>query len=132
MNDHPPYFDVRGVKFGTWRYTLTMAKLHEETPRAQLIASPDGRVTIPAPVRRAAGIESGQRLVAYVEDGRVVLEEWGHLLRRVQHRVSAATAGRTGNVVDELLAERRAEAAREDSSYNATVAEADDDGTGRA
>lgn len=109
-----------------------MAKVHEEAPRAQLTASPDGRVTIPAPVRRAAGIESGQRLVAYVEDGRVVLEEWGHLLRRVQNRVSAATAGHTGSAVDELLAERRTEAARENSSYNATMSEADDHGTGQA
>ncbi|GLY68302.1 hypothetical protein Atai01_49210 [Amycolatopsis taiwanensis] len=41
------------------------------------------------------------------------------------------TAGRTGSVVDELLAERRAEAAREDSGYHATAAEVDDDGPGR-
>jgi AbrB family looped-hinge helix DNA binding protein len=109
-----------------------MTKLQDGTPRAQVTASPDGRVTIPAPVRRAAGIESGQLLVAYVEDGRVVLEEWGHLLRRVQDRVSASTAGHTGSAVDELLAERRAEATREDSSYNATVSEANDDGTVQA
>lgn len=97
-----------------------MTKALEDAPRAQVTASPDGRVTIPAPVRRAAGIEPGQRLVAYVEDGRVVLEEWGHLLRRVQNRVAAATAGHTGSAVDELIADRRAEAAREDASQNAT------------
>lgn len=94
----------------------------EQAEQAQLTASPDGRVTIPAPLRRAAGIEAGRRLVAYVEDGRVVLEEWGHLLRRVQARVAAATAGHTGSAVDELIAERRGEAAREDASPNATVA----------
>jgi hypothetical protein len=44
--------------------------------------------------------------MGYVEDGRVVVEEWDHLLRRVQNRVSAATAGHTGSAVDELLAER--------------------------
>jgi AbrB family looped-hinge helix DNA binding protein len=104
----------------------------EEATRAQLTASPDGRVTIPAPVRRAAGIEPGQRLVAYVEDGRVVLEEWGHLLRRVQARVSVATAGHVGSAVDGLIAERRAEAAREDSSDNATVSESRDDEAGPA
>jgi AbrB family looped-hinge helix DNA binding protein len=68
-------------------------------------ASPDGRVTIPAQLRRAAGIKSGQRLVAYVEDGRVVLEEWGHLLRRVQDRVAEATGKHPGSAVDELIAE---------------------------
>jgi AbrB family looped-hinge helix DNA binding protein len=94
----------------------------EQAGQAQLTASPDGRVTIPAQLRRAAGIEAGQRLVAYVEDGRVVLEEWGHLLRRVQARVAAATAGHPGSAVDDLIAERRAEAAREDASPNATGA----------
>jgi bifunctional DNA-binding transcriptional regulator/antitoxin component of YhaV-PrlF toxin-antitoxin module len=47
-------------------------------------------VTIPAQVRRAAGIEAGVPLVAYVEDGRVVIE------------------------TREQLADRRVEAARED------------------
>jgi bifunctional DNA-binding transcriptional regulator/antitoxin component of YhaV-PrlF toxin-antitoxin module len=93
----------------------------EQTGPVQLAASPDGRVTIPAQLRRAAGIESGRRLVAYVEDGRVVLEEWGHLLRRVQGRVAEATAGHPGSAVDELIAERRAETTREDASPNATV-----------
>jgi bifunctional DNA-binding transcriptional regulator/antitoxin component of YhaV-PrlF toxin-antitoxin module len=79
-------------------------------------------VTIPAQLRRAAGIESGRRLVAYIDDGRVVLEEWGHLPRRVQGRVAEATGGHAGSAVDELIAERRAEAAREDASPNATVA----------
>lgn len=103
------------------RYAGSMTTAEEYGVRAQVTASPDGRVTIPAPVRRAAGIEAGQRLVAYVEDGRVVLEEWGHLLRRVQTRVAAATAGHPGSAVDELIAERRAEAAREDATPNATV-----------
>lgn len=98
-----------------------MTTAEQPGARAQLTASPDGRVTIPAPIRRAAGIEPGQRLVAYVEDGRVVLEEWGHLLRRVQARVASATAGHPGSAVDELIAERRAEAAREDASPDATV-----------
>ncbi|NIJ11115.1 bifunctional DNA-binding transcriptional regulator/antitoxin component of YhaV-PrlF toxin-antitoxin module [Saccharomonospora amisosensis] len=82
----------------------------------QVTVGPDGRGTIPAPLRRAAAVEPGQRLVPDVEDGRVVLEEWGHLLRRVQHRVAAQTKGHSGSAVDELIAERRAEAAREGAS----------------
>jgi bifunctional DNA-binding transcriptional regulator/antitoxin component of YhaV-PrlF toxin-antitoxin module len=93
----------------------------EQPGQVQLTASPDGRATIPARLRRAAGIESGRRLVAYIDDGRVVLEEWNHLLRRVQGRVAEATGGYAGSAVDELIAERRAEAAREDASPNATV-----------
>lgn len=62
----------------------------EETPRAELVATENGRVVIPVQVRRAAGIEPGQRLVVYVEDGRVVIEDRGHLLTRVQDEAIAA------------------------------------------
>lgn len=98
-----------------------MTTTEQSAARIHVTASPDGRVTIPAPVRRAAGIEAGQQLVAYVEDGRVVLEEWGHLLRRVQQRVATATADHPGLASDELLADRRAETARENASPNATI-----------
>jgi bifunctional DNA-binding transcriptional regulator/antitoxin component of YhaV-PrlF toxin-antitoxin module len=72
-------------------------------------------VTIPAQVRRAAGIEPGQRLVVYVERGRVVIEERDHLLARVQREAIAAAraAGHTGSATDELISERRAESIRE-------------------
>lgn len=92
-----------------------MADMHQDTPRAELSATADGRVTIPAQVGRAAGIEPGQTLVVYVEYGRVVIEERSHLLSRLQDEaIKAATAaGHVGSVVDELIADRRAEAARE-------------------
>jgi len=92
-----------------------MEMLSEDTPRAELSATPDGRLTIPVQVRRAAGITPGQTLVVYVDDGRVVLEERGHLLTRLQDEAIAAAsaAGHTDNAVDDLLADRRAEAARD-------------------
>ncbi len=82
-----------------------------------MVATENGRVVIPIQVRRAAGIEPGQRLVVYVEGGRVVIEERGHLLARVQDEAIAAAeaAGLGGSVVDELIADRRAEVAREAS-----------------
>jgi AbrB family looped-hinge helix DNA binding protein len=90
-----------------------MEMLRDEAPRAELSATPDGRLTIPAQVRRAAGITPGQTLVVYVDNGRVVLEERGHLLARLQDEAIAAAAGHAGSAVDELLADRRAEAARD-------------------
>lgn len=98
-----------------WRYTRAMTKPQDDVARAELAATQDGRVTIPVQVRRAAGIEPGHTLVVYVEHGRVVLEERSHLLARIQEEVRAAdeAAGHTGSAVDELIAERRAEAARE-------------------
>jgi AbrB family looped-hinge helix DNA binding protein len=98
-----------------------MTTPREESPRAELSATADGRVTIPAQVRRAAGIEPGQTLVVYVDDGRVVLEERSHLLARIQDEAiaAAAAAGHTGSAVDELIAERRAEAVREEAEGQA-------------
>jgi AbrB family looped-hinge helix DNA binding protein len=84
-----------------------------ETPSAELTVNEQGRVTIPAQIRRAAGIEPGAPLVVYVEDGRVVLETREQLAARLRRDVAAAWTGE-GSVVDELIADRRAEAARED------------------
>ena len=70
-------------------------------------------MTIPAHIRRAAGIEPGAPLVVYVEDGRVVLETREQLAERLRRDVAAAWTGE-GSPVDELIADRRAEAARED------------------
>jgi bifunctional DNA-binding transcriptional regulator/antitoxin component of YhaV-PrlF toxin-antitoxin module len=73
-------------------------------------------VTIPAPMRAELGLTPGSKVVAYIEDGRLVLEDRAHLLARIQEQVIQATAeqGHTGSAVDELLADRRAEATRED------------------
>ena len=108
-----------------------MADMDQGAPQVQLTAAPDGRVAIPAQLRRAAGIEPGQRLVASVEDGRVVLEPWAHLLARTQRRLAALAAGREPHtlVSEELVAERRAEAAREDAGLSAIV-DGSRDGTG--
>jgi AbrB family looped-hinge helix DNA binding protein len=82
---------------------------------AALVANSQGRVTIPAQIRREAGIEAGAPLVVYVEDGRVVIETREQLAQRIRREIAEAWTGE-GSVVDELIADRRAEAAREDQS----------------
>jgi AbrB family looped-hinge helix DNA binding protein len=77
-----------------------------------LSVNEQGRVTIPAQIRRQAGIEAGVPLVVYVEDGRVVIETREQLAHRTRRDVAAAWIGEE-SVVEELIAERRAEAARE-------------------
>ncbi len=69
-----------------------------------------GRVTIPVQVRRAAGIEPGVPLVVYVEDGRVVMETRDQLAERIRRDIAASWVG-DGSSADELIADRRAEAA---------------------
>ena len=90
---------------------------HENVTRAELEVNPQGRVTIPATLRNELGFRPGTTVVAYVEGGRLVLEHRDHVLARLQNEVLAAAArgGSRGSVVDELIADRRAEAAAEES-----------------
>jgi len=85
--------------------------------RTELQVNPQGRVTIPAPLRNELGFEPGTTVVAYVEDGRLVLEHRAHVLERLQNEVLAAAARSSGrgSAVDELIADRRAEAAEQRS-----------------
>lgn len=76
-----------------------------------------GRVTIPAQFRHMLGLREGSKLVARVEDGRLVFEQRSQVLARFQQRLAAAAAGYpAGDVVDSLIADRRAEAATESNA----------------
>lgn len=71
-----------------------------------------GRIVIPAAVRAALGVGPGDDLIAVVEDGELRLTTRAAKLRRLQERVRLLDKG-SGSVVDEFIAERRAEAERE-------------------
>lgn len=71
---------------------------------------PDGRVLVPADLRREFGAGPEEALVARVEDGKLVIERRADAIRRVQDRFVSASPG--VSLVDELLAERRAEVER--------------------
>jgi AbrB family looped-hinge helix DNA binding protein len=73
---------------------------------------PQGRVVIPAELRRELGLEPGETLMARVDSGRLVLERRGEILSRLRSELREATPPGT-SMVDELIAERRAEARRE-------------------
>lgn len=90
-----------------------MAESESDRLSAEMVVNLQGRVTIPAQIRREAGIEAGTPLVVYVEDGRVVIESRAQLAQRTRREIAAQWTGE-GSVVDELIAERRAEAATED------------------
>jgi AbrB family looped-hinge helix DNA binding protein len=74
---------------------------------------PDGRVLIPAALRAAAGMKAGDRLTIKVVDGRVIIETQVSAIARVDG-VFAHLKKPGESVVDEFIAEKRAEAARED------------------
>ena len=73
---------------------------------------PKGRVVVPAPIRRELGIEEGTELMARVEGDGIVLEPRSAAIRRLQ--ALFAHIPRDVSLVDELIAERRKEARREE------------------
>lgn len=72
-----------------------------------------GRLVIPAELRRELGIKPGASLVAYVDRGRLVVEDRQHLVKRLQDEVALHTAPGTPSMVDHLIAERRMESRAE-------------------
>ena len=74
---------------------------------------PQGRVVIPAALRRAWKLESGERLVMRLEGDQVVIERPLAALERFIRRYPQLREG--PSMADELIAERRLEAAREDA-----------------
>ncbi len=103
-----------------WHAGFTMA---EEPKSLRIRLGPQGRVVIPAHFRRAMGIEAGEPLVATLEgEGRLVIETrkaaWESFLRLFEGIPKDA------DLVGELIAERRAEARREEEETRAFVEEA--------
>jgi len=68
-----------------------------------------GRLVVPAPLRQELGLEMGDELVARVEEGRLIFEPRAAVVKRLRERFKDVK----GSLADELLAERREEAARE-------------------
>jgi AbrB family looped-hinge helix DNA binding protein len=71
-----------------------------------------GRLVIPAEIRRRMGIAPGDVLIAFVENGRLVLEKRESVLHRLRQRFAHIPAG--VSLADELISERRAGSRRED------------------
>ena len=71
-----------------------------------------GRVQLPASMRSAAGLADGDTVVLELIDGEIHLRSQKAMLARVRARLTPFVPDGT-SVVDELIADRRAEAARE-------------------
>ncbi|MBM3580816.1 MAG: AbrB/MazE/SpoVT family DNA-binding domain-containing protein [Alphaproteobacteria bacterium] len=73
---------------------------------------PDGRVVIPAPFRQQLGLGDDARVLMLMEDGELRLVGRDAAIARAQALV-AKYVPEGVSLVDELLADRRREAARE-------------------
>ena len=70
-----------------------------------------GRLVIPAVLRKALNIKPGERLIARKVGDSLVLERRDAIVKRLQDRFSHIPRG--VSLADELIAERRENAARE-------------------
>lgn len=71
-----------------------------------------GRIVIPSEYRRALGMQPGGKVTISLKDGELRVATLQESIRRAQELVAPCTSdGRS--LVDELIAERRAEAARD-------------------
>jgi AbrB family looped-hinge helix DNA binding protein len=70
-----------------------------------------GRVVLPASIRRALGLNQGAELLVRVEGDGIVLEPRGAALRRLRSFFDGVPSGTS--LVDEILAERRRDAAQD-------------------
>ena len=79
--------------------------------RSEIQMGAQGRLVIPASLRRALDLHPGDRLVARRVGDSIVLERREAIERRLQDRFRHIP--KDISLVDELIAERRAEAAKE-------------------
>jgi AbrB family looped-hinge helix DNA binding protein len=71
-----------------------------------------GRLQLPAEVRRELGLTDGDQVVMRVVDGELHVRPRRDVLKRIQAMLQPY-APHGGSVADELIADRRAEAARD-------------------
>lgn len=80
--------------------------------RVDIYVGAGGRVVIPAAFRAALDLKEGDRLMAFLVDGQIQLLTPTMGIRRAQ-RLVAETVPAGVSLVDDLIAERRREAAAE-------------------
>jgi AbrB family looped-hinge helix DNA binding protein len=86
----------------------------QDTNVVELQIGNQGRVVIPASLRKAWKLRPGDTLLARVEEDRLILEKPARVMQRVKQRY-AALRGQP-SLADELIAERRGEAAQENAA----------------
>ena len=71
-----------------------------------------GRITIPAKMRAALGVKTGDEVLIRLENGTIRMIPLGHAIRLAQRRVKKYVPEGV-SLVEELIRSRREEAARE-------------------
>jgi AbrB family looped-hinge helix DNA binding protein len=85
--------------------------MHGGEERADVRLGAQGRLVIPARLRRLLGLKAGDSLIAHTENGRLVIETREQILARLQSLFEHVPP--EVSLADELIEERREEARRE-------------------
>jgi AbrB family looped-hinge helix DNA binding protein len=83
-------------------------------PRRHVRIAPGGRVVIPAEYRKALGVGVGDHLIIELRGDELRLRSRRAAIRKVQAMVRKYIPDESRSLADELIAERRQEAAREE------------------
>jgi antitoxin PrlF len=86
---------------------------HDNLP---LKVAANGRMSIPAKQRKALGLENGGMVVATVRDGELRIRTVKAVLDEISAMVAPILKA-SGDTVDQFIADRHAEAAREEQEY---------------
>lgn len=81
-----------------------------QTKHQEVRVGPQGRLVIPASIRREMNIVPGEILIARIKDGQLVLEKREKVWARLKK--TFANVPQDVSLADELIAERREEALR--------------------
>ena len=82
----------------------------QKTTMAEVVTkvNEQGRIVIPIQLRQQLGLVPGSKLIARIEENRLTLEKPEHVVQRLR-----PTFNSPESMVEELIAERRFEAANE-------------------
>ena len=83
------------------------------TRQTEVQLGPQGRLVIPASIRRSLGFKPGDHLIARMEEGCLTLEKAESIKRRLKKRFAQLPPGTS--LAEELIAERREEAKQQAS-----------------
>lgn len=79
----------------------------------ELSVGKQGRIVIPASIRHQLALEPGAQLVAWVEDGRLILESKQQLWKSIHQ--ACRNIPKNTDLIQELINERRASAKKENT-----------------
>jgi bifunctional DNA-binding transcriptional regulator/antitoxin component of YhaV-PrlF toxin-antitoxin module len=97
-----------------WQRHKVVKKLDNDSQPIKMAAN--GRLSIPAKQRKALGLENGGMVVSTLENGELRIRTVKAVLDELRERLAPYLRA-SGDTVDQFIADRHAEADREEAEY---------------